>query len=477
MGTRAGRSISVMAVGLVGLLFLLTWAGASLGGVPLGPDLVQQGELLPDDDGAALFGHSVALSDDTALVGAVSDNDRGDNSGSASVFVRSRGAWRRQAKLLASDGAAGDILGYSVALSDDTALVGAAGDNEKGVSSGSTYVFVRSGETWTEQAKLIPTDGASGDQLGYSVALSDDTALVGAFIDDDRGESSGSAYVFVRSGETWTEQAKLIPTDGAPGDQFGRAVALSDDTAFVGAPRDDDRGEGSGSVYVFVRSGEAWTQEAKLASADGAAGDQFGHSMALSAETALVGARDDDDRGENSGSASIFVSSGGVWSEQAKLIPTDGAPGDVFGYSTALSGDRALIGALSDDDKGDSAGAAYLFVRSGTTWSEVPKLIAPDGVPGDQFGSSVAVSGDTSVVGALSSKGSGSTYVFAPQSAVIAAPASPTPKTPGGPSASSPPRGARRSSGITSAIFMSGLGAVLIGGVFVSRRRRRRRGA
>ncbi|MGH2732947.1 MAG: FG-GAP repeat protein [Actinomycetota bacterium] len=469
-------SAMVMVVGLVGLVFLLPGAGASLGGAPWDLDLVQAEKLLPDDDSAALFGHSVALSGDTALVGAIGDDHHGDNSGSASVFVRSPGAWRRQAKLLASDGAAGDILGYSVALSGDTALVGAAGDNGKGTSSGSAYVFVRSLGAWRRQAKLLASDGAAGDQFGYSVALSGDTALVGAFFDDDHGESSGAAYVFVRSGTAWSEQAKLIPADGPPGAQFGRSVALLGDTAFLGAPRDDHHGESSGGAYVFGRSGETWTQQAKLAGTDGAPGDQFGQSVALSGDTALVGARDDDDRGENSGSAYVFGRLGEVWNERAKLLAADGAPGDIFGYSTALSGDTALVGALSDDDRGAGAGAAYLFMRSGTLWSEQPKLLAPDGAPGDQFGSSVAVSGDTALVGALKSQGtglsSGSGYLFAPRSAVIPKAVSPIPKAPNSSSADAGPRSDERTLVTMSAMFVSGLGAALIIAVAFRRRRR-----
>ncbi len=167
-------------------------------------------------------------------------------------------------KLTASDAAAGDVFGFSVALSGDTALVGAVGDDDAGSFSGSAYVFVRSGTSWIQQAKLTASDAASNDIFGGSVALIGDTALVGAAGDDDAGSVSGSAYVFVRSGTTWTEQAKLTASDAAAGDRFGIAVALNGSTALVVAPNDDDAAFSSGSAYVFVRSGTTWSQQAKL---------------------------------------------------------------------------------------------------------------------------------------------------------------------------------------------------------------------
>ena len=266
------------------------------------------------------------------------------------------------AKLLPDDGAVGDQFGHSVALSGDTAVVGARRDDDNGIISGSAYVFVRSGTSWAQEAKLSPVDGAAGDQFGRSVAISGDTAVVGAHGDDDNGSDSGSAYVFVRSGTSWAQEAKLSPVDGAAGDRFGRSVALSGDTAVVGAFRDGDNGNSSGSAYVFVRSGTSWAQEAKLLPDDGAAGDRFGISVALSGDTAVVGAPEDDDNGSNSGSAYVFVRSGTSWAQEAKLLPVDGAAGDRFGRSVALSGDTAVVGAHLNDDKGSRSGSAYVFV-------------------------------------------------------------------------------------------------------------------
>ncbi|MFQ5741652.1 MAG: FG-GAP repeat protein [Acidobacteriota bacterium] len=266
-----------------------------------------------------------------------------------------------EAKLTARDGAAGDRFGFSVARSGDTVVVGAQLNDDGGRDSGSAYVFQRTGTTWSQQAKLTARDGAAGDRFGASVALSGDTIVVGALGDDDGGRSSGSAYVFQGSGRSWSQQAKLTASDGAARDRFGDSVALSGDTIVVGARSDDDAGRDSGSAYVFQRNGTTWSQQAKLTARDGAAGDLFGDSVALSGDTVAVGVRFDDDAGSSSGSAYIFQRSERSWSQQAKLTASDGAAGDGFGTSVALSGDTVAVGAFGDDDAGSSSGSAYVY--------------------------------------------------------------------------------------------------------------------
>jgi len=359
-------------------------------------------------DGAAedYFGVSVALSGDTALVGAYGDDvGANSNQGSAYVFTRSGTTWTQQGKLTASDGAADDLFGYSVALSGDTALVGAVLDDVGvNIDQGSAYVFTRSGTTWTQQGKLTASDGTDEDRFGYSVALSGDTALVGAWRDDvGANYDQGSAYVFTRSGTTWTPQGKLTASDGEAGDIFGNSVALSGDTALVGAEYDHvGANSDQGSVYVFTRSGTTWTQQGKLTASDGAAGDYFGISVALSGDTALVGAYLDN-VGANmwQGSAYVFTRSGTTWTQQGKLTASDGAAEDRFGISVALSGDTALVGAYLDDVGANIyQGSAYVFTRSGATWTQQGKLTASDGAADELFGVSVALSGDTALVGA-----------------------------------------------------------------------------
>jgi hypothetical protein len=384
-----------------------------------------QQAILTADDGEAgdNFGVSVALFGDIALVGARLD-DVGANAdqGSAYVYARSGMVWTQQAKFTGGDGAAADSFGVPVALSGDTALVGAFVDDVgANVDQGSAYVFTRSGTAWTQQIKLVTGDGAAWSYFGYSVALSGDTALVGVYADDvGTNVDQGSAYVFVRNGTAWTQQAKLTAEDGAANDNFGISVALSGDTLLIGADGDDVAGNvDQGSAYVFVRSGGVWTQKAHLIAGDGAAYDHFGVSVALSGDTALVGAYFDT-VGSNSrqGSAYVFARSGAAWTQQAQLTAADGARSDHFGVSVALSGDTALVGAYFDDVGASfNQGSAYVYTRNGMAWTQQAKLTAADGSTSDNFGGSVAVSGDTALVGAVldtvgANSSQGSAYVY-----------------------------------------------------------------
>ncbi|MBI5481686.1 MAG: FG-GAP repeat protein [Deltaproteobacteria bacterium] len=361
----------------------------------------QQAKLLASDGAMSdKLSSSVSVSGDTAVVGAYDENYRG----AAYVFVRSGATWIQQAKLLPSDSAAGDRFGWSVSVSGDTAVVGAYAKN---TVTGAAYVFVKSGTTWTEQAKLLASDGAKGDGLGESVSVAGDTAVVGAY---GKNIVTGAAYVFVRSGATWTEQATLLPSDGAISDNFGWSASVSGDTAVVGAYEKD---HGTGAAYVFVRGGATWTQQSRLLPGDGAAYDQFGYSVSISGDTGLVGAY-----GKNSatGAAYVFVRSGTSWTQQAKLLASDGGVDDWFGYSVSVSGDTAVVGAWHANSW---AGAAYVFVGSGAAWSQPARLLASDGDASDRFGYSVSASGDTAVVGAmcaprdfLTGCGPGAAYVF-----------------------------------------------------------------
>ncbi|MCP4545787.1 MAG: DUF11 domain-containing protein [bacterium] len=355
-----------------------------------------------DAAGGDRFGNSVGISGDTIVVGASRDDDAGAWSGSAYVFVRSSTTWTEQQKLTASDAAAGDEFGHSVRISGDTIVIGALYDDDVGSDSGSAYVFVRNGTTWTEQQKLTASDAAADDRFGNSVGISGDTVVVGAYLDDDAGIDSGSAYVFVRSGTTWTEQQKLTASDAAADDLFGESVGISGDTIVLGAPHDDDAGSISGSTYVFVRSGTTWTEQQKLTASDAAADDLFGQSVGISGDTVVVGADRDDDAGSDSGSAYVFVRSGPTWTEQQKLTASDAAADDRFGSLVGISGDTVVVGAYLEDTAGNDSGAAYVFVRSSPTWTEQQKLTASDAAADDWFGYSVGISGDTVVVGAYS---------------------------------------------------------------------------
>lgn len=320
-----------------------------------------------------------------------------------------------ETKLIAADSAAGDQFSSSVSVSGDIAVVGAFADDDDGSASGSAYVFGRDEggpDNWGLVKKLTASDAAAGDNFGTSVSISGDTIVVGALGDDDNGSASGSAYVFDRDEggvSNWGEVKKLTAGDGAATDTFGRSVSVSGDTVVVGANQDDDAGADSGSAYVFGRDQGGvgnWGQVKKLVASDAAGGDQFGLSVAVDGDTALIGSPFDDDAGPISGSAYFFErDQGGTdnWGELTKVTAVDAAAFDGFGTSVGLSGNAAVIGAFRDDDGFDRAGSSYVYRRSvsGTTWNHQTKLHASDAGLNDEFGTTVALSGATVVVGAL----------------------------------------------------------------------------
>jgi len=357
----------------------------------------QQAELTPSDGTANDFGWSVDISGSTAVVGAPFCFQT-SCPGAAYVFVRSGSIWTQQAKLTASDGLNGDEFGFNIAISGSTVVVGVDVKNQ---AAGVAYVFVRSGTIWSQQAELTASDGVAYDHFGVSVAISGSTTVVGAF---GRNSFTGAAYVFVRSGTIWSQQAELTASDGAASDEFGWSVDISGSTAVVGALL---KNNATGAAYMFVRSGTIWSQRAELTASDGAASDSFGFRVAISGPTVLVAAPYKD---SNTGTAYVFVRSGTIWSQQAELTASDGTAGDYFGWSVAISGSTAIVGAI---DKGPKhAGAAYVFVNSGGIWSQLAELTASDATAYDVFGYSVSLYRSTLVVGAPGHGSSGATYVF-----------------------------------------------------------------
>ena len=412
----------------------LTWDEPSDGSITGYEHLAALVTKLTASDGAANdhFGKSVAVDGDTAVVGAAQDDN---GKGAAYVLTKQSGVWSQVAKLTAFDGAANDYLGWSVAMEDDTVVLGAYNhDSGPGAGSGAAYVFTKptSGGwvTATETAKLTAFDGAAGDTFGVAVGVNGDTVVVGALYDDDNGADSGAAYVFTKpTSGGWadaTETAKLTALEGAPNDQFGIAVGVDGDTVVVGAWKDDDGGAISGSAYVFTKpTSGGWvtaTETAQLTALDAAAYDNFGVSVAVDGDTVVVGAYQADNGGASSGSAYVFTEPNSGWAtanETAKLTASDRADDDYFGWSVAVDGDAVVVGSYQDDDNGADSGSAYLFTKPNGGWAdatETAKLTASDGAASDQFGIAVAVDGGTVVVGSNrdddNGSGSGSAYVY-----------------------------------------------------------------
>ncbi|MBC8170888.1 MAG: FG-GAP repeat protein [Anaerolineae bacterium] len=357
------------------------------------------------------FGISVSLSSagTTALVGAYGTSG-GSSHAEAYIYSFINGAFVEQAKLTASDGVAGDEFGWTVSLSGDgnTALVGAyRAYIENNTYQGAAYVYTNNGGVWTQQTKLIASDGIDNDFFGVSVSLSSDgnTALVGAW--SDAVNVRGSAYIYTRDGGVWTQQTKLIASDGGSQDYFGFKVSLSSDgnTALIGA-RNQMVGENyeQGSAYIYTRAGGIWTEQAQLIASDGAEEDEFGFSVSLSGDgnTALIGARNHM-VGENEyqGSAYVYVRNGETWTEQTRLAVPAATNVHHFGHSVSLNSDGnvALIGSPEGTigEKGFQQGSGYVFLRTAGVWTQASRITASDGASGDWFGLGVSLRGDGSL--------------------------------------------------------------------------------
>ena len=404
---------------VIGAPFSNTSTGAAYVFARTGNVWNQQAKLTANDaSGLDRFGSSTALSGDTILVGASYD-DLADaqRAGSAYVFVRVNTGWQQQAKLVAANGISGDYFGGAVTLSGDTAVVGAPradSPNAPDVAAGSAYVFVRSGATWSQQARLLGSYAPLPDYFGRALAISGDTILVGATGQDVYDLNTGSVYLFSRSGTSWIQQTQLFPSDTSPGRGFGASVALSGTTAIVGSYGGNPRG----STHVYTRTADAWTLQSQLIASDAAFHNTEGYSVAISGTSILVGTALKTTPGvSEAGAVSTFNAIGASWFEQAQLTAGDGAGNDEFGISVALSGDTALVGAYLDDNSASNAGSAFIFVRAGSQWLPQFKLISPEPQQDGWFGYSVALEGDIAVVGAPRDRSSpgvnaGAAYVF-----------------------------------------------------------------
>jgi hypothetical protein len=335
------------------------------------------------------FGNAVSLFGDYAII-AANWRNVGANTlqGTAYIFYNTGTEWVEQAQLFANDGANGDYFGESVSMFSDFVVVGASFANIGANSTqGAAYVFKRIGTSWIQEDKLTASDGAANEHFG-------NTITVGAQNDDGiTTNSQGSAYIFKRISGSWIQQQKILATDGTPADYFGSFVAIDGNYIAVGAQfKKNGTNSSQGAAYVFFYNGTAWAQQAKLLAADGAASDIFGFSISIADSTILVGAYGDDiSPNTNQGSAYIFTRAGTVWTQQAKLLAPDGLTNDNFGRSVAVSGDYALIGAFSDDNGSNTdQGSAYLYKRTGTNWVFIRKIDDPAGTINEMMGCSVA---------------------------------------------------------------------------------------
>ena len=402
-----------------------------------------------------------APGEDSSAIGVNGNqaDNSASNSGAAYVYVRTGSTWTQQAYLKASNTGAEDQFGQSVAISGNTIVVGAylEDSNASGIdgnqadnsaaNSGAAYVFGRNGSTWSQLAYLKASNSGE-DQFGRSVSISGETVVVGARLEDSNATgingnqadnsaaNSGAAYVFTRSGSTWSQPAYLKASNTAADDQFGQSVAISGDTIVVGALLEDSNATGvngnqadnsileSGAAYVFTRIGSTWSQQAYLKASNTGPSEYFGTMVAISGDTIVVGVPAEnsnatgvngnqaDNSASDSGAAYVFARTGSTWGQQAYLKAPNTGVSDQFGGSAAISGDTIVIGAINEDsnatvingngsdNSASDAGAAYMFTRSGSTWSPGAYLKATNTEANDQFAATVAISDDTVVVGA-----------------------------------------------------------------------------
>ena len=369
------------------------------------------------------FAQGVVIYNDTIVVNEYRD---GSDVGAVFIFVKSGNNWTQQAKLTASDGASNDEFGFVSDIYEDTIVVSASRQSSY---TGSAYIFVRNGSNWsdaTETVKITASDGVEYDYFGggwCSAAIYGDTVVVGAYKHHSNSISdAGAAYIFTKSGGVWpsNETQKLIASDAAANDYFGHSVAIYEDTIVVGAYFDES--SNAGSAYIFKKTGNTWSEIQILRASDAATSDKLGQVVAIYKDTIVLGSQYNDHSGYNAGAVYIYEKSGGEWSqfETQKITASDAAASDFFGMSISIHKDIIVVGAPYNDDDGDGSGSAYIFVKSGGVWpsNETQKIRAYDAAGGDYYGyiMGVSVYNNIIIVGSPrddpSQTNAGSAYIY-----------------------------------------------------------------
>ena len=352
--------------------------------------------LASDGLGSDQLGYSVSIDGEYAVVGAPYADDEilGVDSGAAYVFHRSNGVWQQQRKLTALDGEAGDQFGWSVSISGDVVVVGARWEDQGDADAGAAYVYHRNGTSWPQAQKLTASNAGVNDQFGWSVAVDGEALVVGAYLEDSKGGNAGAAYVFERQAGVWNQQSLLTASDGTDSDFFGYSVAIDDDTVAVGAVGDQSS---RGTVYFYVRTETSWSQQQSVAVGNNSA--HFGRSVSLDGDTAVIGSPFNDTVATNAGAVFVYTREDSSWSLQQTLTAFDGEASDYFGLSVSLSGNTLAAGAQRNDEAADDSGAAYVYQLSGGSWTLQDKLLSSQQEGFDYFGNSVAISGNTVLLG------------------------------------------------------------------------------
>ncbi|MGB3543644.1 T9SS type A sorting domain-containing protein, partial [Rubrivirga sp.] len=384
-------------------------------------DLLLEATLTAEDAApSALLGVSVALDGDRAVVGATGDSEADSSAGAAYVYDRVDGVWAQTAKLIGSRPVELGWVGRSVAVDGDVVVVGGHRYNDY---TGIGYAFVLDEDgVWQEETRFTAQSAREFDNFGFDVALDGNTAVIGAPLDDatgDQTDDSGAAYVFVREGQSWS-RTRLTADDGASGDLFGISVDIDGDRIVVGAQNTEasDLSGGRGAVYVFRRDGSDWAQESRLVADDTLGGDFYGRSVAIEGDRVLVGDPSADATIDSTGAVYEFVRDGQTWTQRSRIVADEATSStDSFGTDVALKGDRAVVGATGASPRGLPTGVAYTFVRTDERWTQEATLVPEGGQSGDAFGFDVTLDGERVLAGARGTNGAagfntGAAYVF-----------------------------------------------------------------
>lgn len=356
-----------------------------------------QGKISSDGITLDFLGCAVAISGEYAVIGA---NGSNNNQGKAYIFKKTNSFWQEQAILVASDGAAGDYFGNNVTIDGDYVIIGALyKDVGANTNQGRAYVYKRTGSNWIQEAIINSPDGTVDDGFGSSVSISGEYAVIGAQYKKISGNvNQGKAYIFKRSGTTWTHNGSLLATDGAVNDYFGGSASISGIYAAVGARGKLNK---QGKVYIYKRTGNAWVLQFEILASDGAANDAFG-TLSLSGDYLISGAYAKTSLPDiNAGKAYIYKRNGNNWIEQASFFPIDGHNNDYYGLSVSITPDYAVVGSMLMTVNGNNyGGKAYVYKRSGNEWKYETDIFASDSDFNDKFGTSVAIDDNQIVVGA-----------------------------------------------------------------------------
>ena len=373
---------------------------------------VHQSDPDPEDS----FGWSVSVDGDRMVIGNVYDDDLDIQSGSAFVYNWNGSSWVEEAKLLPSDGGFAEYFGYDVEIHGSTIIVGAYRGLHQGEQCGKAYIFEKFGGTWVQTAILAPFNGLWDDRFGTCVDIFEDHAVVCAWGDDEAALDAGAAFVYKKDAGIWVLDSKLMPPNLAENDHFGLSAAMDNENILVAAAESDGYPQNSGLVYHYETESGIWTYQGFIVPDDSQEESFFGRDVSVYDNTLVVGAYHDDIYGENSGSAYIFNYDGNLWTQHAKLIPSDGNPGDLFGSTVSIYDDHLLIGAVFNYESGYASGSVYYYHLENGSWLFVSKIKQPDPVTDARFGSSVSVHEETALIGCPydddNGYRSGSAYVF-----------------------------------------------------------------